>query len=206
MAAFNKFNQFIEDLAKKVHNLDTDSLYILLTNNAPSASDTVVDTTTTPCTLKSTSNGAELAAGDGYTKGGGVAAFVSGAQSAGTYKLVLSNPATWTAITGTMGPFRYAVLYNGSAGSATQIHLLSHHSGRESRGLHHRVREPLHPAVSEHRLRSAHVKNFLLLVLALEGLVALVLLYLILKRGNSVPPTPGNAVTAIIKIGTISQK
>ena len=37
MAAFNKFNQFVEDLAKGVHNLDTGALKVLLTNTAPVA-------------------------------------------------------------------------------------------------------------------------------------------------------------------------
>jgi hypothetical protein len=115
MSAYNKFNQFVEDLAKKVHNLNSDTLMVLLTNTAPNAADTVVDTTTTPCTVKSTSNATELAAGNGYTKKGNAAAFSSGAQTGGTYKLVLADPTTWTASGGTMGPFRYAVLFNDSS-------------------------------------------------------------------------------------------
>jgi hypothetical protein len=35
MAAFNKFNQFVKDLADKVHNLGSDSLKIMLTDVAP---------------------------------------------------------------------------------------------------------------------------------------------------------------------------
>ena len=35
-------------------------------------------------------------------------------HSSGTYKLVLADPATWTAAGGSIGPFRYAVLYNDS--------------------------------------------------------------------------------------------
>jgi hypothetical protein len=121
MSAFNKFNQFVEDLAKKVHNLNADTLMVLLTNTAPVAGDTIVDTTTTPCTVKSTSNAVEVAAGNGYTKKGNAAAFSSGAQTSGTYKLVLADPTLWTASGGTIGPFRYAVLYNDSgATSATR--------------------------------------------------------------------------------------
>lgn len=121
MSAFNKFNQFVEDLAKKVHNLNADTLMVLLTNTAPVAGDTIVDTTTTPCTVKSTSNAVEVAAGNGYTKKGNAAAFSSGAQTSGTYKLVLADPTLWTAAGGTIGPFRYAVLYNDSgATSATR--------------------------------------------------------------------------------------
>ena len=45
--------------------------------------------------------------------GGSTAAQSSSAQSSGTYKLVL-DPVVFTA-TGSMGPFRYAVLYNDTA-------------------------------------------------------------------------------------------
>jgi len=42
---------------------------------------------------------------------------VSSAQTSGVYKLVLADPSTWTASGGAMGTFRYAVLYNASAGN-----------------------------------------------------------------------------------------
>jgi hypothetical protein len=99
MAAFNKFNQFVEDLAKKVHNLNSDTLKILLTNTAPTSSNAVKADLT------------EISSGNGYTAGGTQAAFSSGAQTSGTYKLVLSD-VTFTASGGSIGPFRYAVLYN----------------------------------------------------------------------------------------------
>lgn len=119
MAAFNKFNQFVADCAQKKHDLHNDALFILLTNTAPVAGDIVVDTTTTPCTVKATSNGVEVAAGNGYTKGGNAAAFSSDGQTGGTYKLVLTSPGVWTAAGGTIGPFRYAVLYNNSGGTSS---------------------------------------------------------------------------------------
>ena len=99
MASFNKFNQFVEDLAKKVHNLDSDALKVALSNTAPSASNAVLADIT------------EIAAGNGYSAGGAAAAFVSGAQSGGSYKLVLSN-VTFSASGGSIATFRYAVLYN----------------------------------------------------------------------------------------------
>ena len=38
MAAFNKFDAFVEALAEKVHNLGTDTLKVYLTNDTPSGS------------------------------------------------------------------------------------------------------------------------------------------------------------------------
>jgi hypothetical protein len=99
MAAYNKFNQFVEDLCKKVHNLDTDTLKVMLTNTAPVATNAVKTDIT------------EISAGFGYSAGGTQAVFSSGAQTSGTFKLVLAD-VTFTGAGGSIGPFRYAVLYN----------------------------------------------------------------------------------------------
>jgi hypothetical protein len=115
MAAFNKFNCFVEDVAEKVHDLGADTLMVMLTNTAPNAADTLVDTTAGTCTLQSTSTAAEIAAGNGYTKKGNSAGTSSSAQTGGVYKLVRADPATWTASGGTIGPFRYAVMFNDTA-------------------------------------------------------------------------------------------
>src|SRR5258708_27277361 len=104
MAAFNKFNQFVEDLAKKVHNLDTDTLKIAFSNVAPVATNAVFADST------------EIAAANGYSAGGSTAAFVSGSQTSGTYKLILSN-VVFTASGGSIATFRYVVLYNSTPGS-----------------------------------------------------------------------------------------
>lgn len=98
MASFQKFNQFVEDLAKKVHNLGSDQLMVYLTNTAPVATNTVYNTP------------ADLSTGGGYTAGGSQASITSCTQTSGTLKLVLGN-VVFTATTG-FGPFRYAVLYN----------------------------------------------------------------------------------------------
>lgn len=116
MAAFNKFNQTVEDIGRKKIDLNADSIKILLTNTAPSASDTLVDTTTTPCTVKATSNASEIAAGNGYTKGGAAAASNAYAQTSGTGKLT-ANAVTFTAAGGAIGPFRYAVIYDDTSGT-----------------------------------------------------------------------------------------
>ena len=109
MATFNKFSQFVADVANKVHNLGSDTLKIMLTNTAPTAANAVKTDIT------------EISAGNGYTAGGNAAALTSSAQSAGLYKLILGNPATWTAAGGSIGPFRYAVLYNSTAASGNLV-------------------------------------------------------------------------------------
>jgi hypothetical protein len=116
MASFNKFNAFVEDVAEKVHNLGADSLKIMLTNTSPSAADTAFDTSV-GLKLISTSNALDLTTAGGYTAGGAAVTITSSAQSAGTYKLV-GNDVVFTATTG-FGPFRYAVLYNNTAGAAS---------------------------------------------------------------------------------------
>ena len=106
MAAFQKFHAFVEALAEKKHNLGSDTLKVYLTNDTPSASADAVK-----------ADLAEITVGvDGYTAGGNTCSITSSAQTTGTYKLVLGDPATWTS-TGTLGPFRYAVLYNDTAAS-----------------------------------------------------------------------------------------
>lgn len=101
MAAFNKFNSFTEALAEKVHNLGSDTLKVALTNTAPVATNTQL------------SNITQVANGNGYTTGGTAATISSSAQTSGTYKLTLAD-VVFTA-SGSMGPFRYAVLYNDTA-------------------------------------------------------------------------------------------
>lgn len=99
MATYNKINSFVEDLAEKVHNLGADTLKVMLTNSAPIASNTVK------------ANLTDISAGNGYTAGGTAPSISSSAQTSGTYKLVLAD-VVFTASGGTIGPFRYVVLYN----------------------------------------------------------------------------------------------
>lgn len=101
MASYNKFQSFVEALAEKVHNLGSDDLRVVLTNSAPVNTNTQL------------SNITQIANGNGYTTGGTAATISSSAQTSGTYKLVLAD-VVFTA-SGSMGPFRYAVLYNNTA-------------------------------------------------------------------------------------------
>lgn len=105
MATFNKFNQFTADVANKIHNLGADVLKIMLVNSpAP------VDTNT----IKS--NLTDIAAGFGYSAGGSAVTITGSTQVAGVYSLV-GNDLVFTASGGTIGPFRYAVLYNDTQGT-----------------------------------------------------------------------------------------
>jgi hypothetical protein len=101
MASYNKFNQFVEDIAKKVHNLGTsgDTLKVMLTLTAPVATNSVKADLT------------EISAGNGYTAGGTATTITASAQSSGTYKLTCSD-VVFTASGGAIANFRYAVLYN----------------------------------------------------------------------------------------------
>jgi hypothetical protein len=99
MAAFQKFNQFVEDVGKKVHNLNADTLKIVLSNSAPVATNTVL------------ANITQIANGNGYTTGGTAITTVAYAQTSGTAKLT-GDDVVFTASGGTVGPLRYAVIYN----------------------------------------------------------------------------------------------
>ena len=106
MASYNKFQVFSENLSEGIHDLDTDTLKILLTNSAPVATNSVKADLT------------EISAGNGYTAGGTQATLSSSSHSSGTYKLVL-NDVVFTASGGSIGPFRYVVLYNDTPSSPT---------------------------------------------------------------------------------------
>lgn len=98
-----KYQQFVEDLAAGVHNLATggDTLKIALTNAAPNVGTHAVRADIT-----------ELTTGGGYTSGGVTVGAITGAQTGGTFTLSEASDPVFTASSGTIGPFRYAVLYN----------------------------------------------------------------------------------------------
>lgn len=95
MAAYNKFLPATEAMNEAM-NAGSDVWKIVLATNLANT-----DTTIT----------AEVANGNGYTTGGNTAATTSSTTTAGVYKLVLADPAVWTA-TGAGFTFRYAILYN----------------------------------------------------------------------------------------------
>jgi hypothetical protein len=109
MSAFNKFNFMVQDLGDGLHDLNSDTLNVMLTNTAPVATNHVyADISAT-----------ELANGNGYTTGGAAVTANAYSQSAGTATLSGTGP-VFTA-SGAMGPFRYAVLYNQTAAGQNLI-------------------------------------------------------------------------------------
>lgn len=107
MASFNKYQAFAQDLGRKVHDLNGDTLRVLLSNTAPNASTHAVRGDTS-----------ELSTGGGYTSGGGTVANTGYSQSGGVGALV-GDDVVFTATAGGIGPFRYAILYNDTPTSPT---------------------------------------------------------------------------------------
>jgi hypothetical protein len=98
MATLNKFNTFAKAAAEKVHNLASDQLKVALTNSAPVATNAVLaDITEISYTNLSTRN----------------ITTTSSTQTSGVYKLVLADLVLTAS--GSVGPFRYAVIYNDTA-------------------------------------------------------------------------------------------
>jgi hypothetical protein len=99
MATYTKYNQFVEDLAKGVHNFSTHVFKVALSNSAPAATHATLSAIT------------ELTTANGYTAGGATTTISGTTQSGGTLTIVASDPAVWTATGAGIG-FRYAALYN----------------------------------------------------------------------------------------------
>lgn len=97
MASFNKFNQFVEDVAEKVHNLASDALTVALcaAANAPVATNAVLANLTQISYTNLSSR---------------VLSVVSSAQASGLYKLTITDLVLTAS--GTVAAFRYVVLYN----------------------------------------------------------------------------------------------
>lgn len=99
--SLNKFYCLTADLAHGKHTWSSDTIKVLLTNTAP----TLSNTTKTNIT--------EISAGNGYGAGGLTLVTTSSSQTSGLYKLILADY-TLNA-TGLIGPWRYAVLYNSTS-------------------------------------------------------------------------------------------
>lgn len=107
MATFNKFQDFVEQLLRGTHNWGAHTFKVVLTNTLPVNTQTSLDTVT---------NHPAPAAANGYTAGGNTTT-ITVSEVAGVGKIVGTDPTTWTATAGGIGPFRYAILYNDTATS-----------------------------------------------------------------------------------------
>lgn len=86
-----------------VHDFDAHTFKVALTNSAPVNTNTVL------------ANITQISNGNGYTTGG-TATSISTSTSSGTAK-VTGTDVVFTASGGSVGPFRYAVLYNDTPSS-----------------------------------------------------------------------------------------
>lgn len=108
MAAYNKFNQFVEDLGDGVHHFKTagDLFKVYLSNATPSASLDLVKTDL-----------AEITAQNGYPSGGSDIQN-DASETSGTLT-VTAVDVVWTGTTTdpAFGPFQYVALYNDTSSS-----------------------------------------------------------------------------------------
>jgi len=102
-SAWNKFNDFSEQLVRGVHDFDANTFKVVLTNSAPTAANTILTDIT------------QIANGGGYTTGGETTT-ITIAEVSGT-TTVSGTEIVWTGSGAGFGPFRYAVLYNDSSTS-----------------------------------------------------------------------------------------
>lgn len=106
MAAYNKFNDFSEQLANGVQNFATDVYKVALSNTAPVATNTILSDIT------------QIGAGNGYTSGGSTTT-ITLSETTGT-TTVSGTQVVFTASGGSIGPFRYVVLYNDTTTSPSK--------------------------------------------------------------------------------------
>lgn len=103
MATYNKFQDFVEQLGLGVHNLNTHTFKVYLSNEQPLVTDTVK------------ANIADITSENGYPAGGtDIQNVWSEAAGTGTFA---GTDVVFTASGGSFGPFQFAVIYNDTAAS-----------------------------------------------------------------------------------------
>ncbi|MCP4550413.1 MAG: hypothetical protein GY835_28475 [bacterium] len=111
MVALNFFNSFFDEAMEGSHTFASDTIKIALINTpAPVATNSVWGDISAN----------EITAENGYTDNGETLAGQTSTQTAGVYSFMANNLVV-TASGGTIGPFRYAVMYNDTAGSDEMI-------------------------------------------------------------------------------------
>lgn len=107
MATYTKFLDYVEQVNKAVHNWSTHTFKEALSNTAPVNTNTVLADLT------------QISTGGGYTAGAGgglTLDTVTLSETAGTAKVTIADE-VFTASGASVGPFRYASLYNDTATS-----------------------------------------------------------------------------------------
>lgn len=101
MATYVKYQNFVEDLGKAVHNLAAagHTVKVALSNTAPNVATHAV-----------LADATEIGAGNGYTTGG--ADVQQDYTETGGTGTMTGVDVTFTASGGNIGPFRYVILYN----------------------------------------------------------------------------------------------
>lgn len=103
MATLTIVDEFFAHLGNKVHNLGADSFKMALTNTAPVQATTAVFADLT-----------EISAGNGYSAGGPTLdseAWAETGSGTGIWQFTSADEVV-TASGGSIGPFRYVVMYN----------------------------------------------------------------------------------------------
>lgn len=100
--SFVSFDEFLNNLGKKLLALQSDTFKAVLTNSAPNAGsdDELADIT-------------QISNANGYTTGGVTlsATWAETGSGTGVWKFTC-DPFGWTASGGSIGPFRYLVIYD----------------------------------------------------------------------------------------------
>ena len=107
MATYNKFQDYVEQVNKAVHNWSSHTFKAVFTNSAPVNTNTVLADIT------------QISNGGGYTGGAGgglTLDTVTLTEASGTAKTTIADE-VFTASGASVGPFRYVVIYNDSATS-----------------------------------------------------------------------------------------
>lgn len=106
MATYNKFNDYVEQLSRGVHNWGSHTFKAALSNSAPLAANTILADIT------------QISTGGGYTAGAGgglTLDTVTVSETTGTARVTIADE-VFTA-SGSVGPFRYVPIYNDTATS-----------------------------------------------------------------------------------------
>ena len=103
MVAYSKYQDFVEQLCRGVHDFSSHTFKVALSNGTPSAAHTTRSAIS------------ELSTANGYTSGGQTVT-IGISETAGTVTVTAADPTAWTA-SGAGITFRYAALYNDTSAS-----------------------------------------------------------------------------------------